>query len=326
MTTALEPRKPELLPCAVCGHHESKLRYPVRDLIQARPGRWWFVTCTACGHGYLSPHPTDAELGELYRGLWSPEGLQLATNVGKSGFEKGLTRSRLAGLRQVLGGHPVHRLLDVGCGLGFFLRALADAWPDAEALGVELVDQAASRAERPGIEVLRRPWDQVELPSGEFDIVTLIHFLEHQRDPGVDVERAAALLRPGGALVVEVPQLDGWGRRIFGRWYWPHLPPQHLQVFSRRGLVRLLEDRGLDVGFVRARAGYPLQACTSLVLFARFTFGSQSPTRDKWLIRAPLMALGFALLPFFFLWDLIVAPLLNAMSQGDILLVVGKKR
>ncbi len=222
MTTALEPRKPELLPCAVCGHHESKLRYPVRDLIQARPGRWWFVTCTACGHGYLSPHPTDAELGELYRGLWSPEGLQLATNVGKSGFEKGLTRSRLAGLRQVLGGHPVHRLLDVGCGLGFFLRALADAWPDAEALGVELVDQAASRAERPGIEVLRRPWDQVELPSGEFDIVTLIHFLEHQRDPGVDVERAAALLRPGGALVVEVPQLDGWGRRIFGRWYWPH--------------------------------------------------------------------------------------------------------
>jgi SAM-dependent methyltransferase len=324
--SALITRKPVPMPCAVCGSHDADVCYPVRDLIEARDGHWWFVTCKGCGHGYLSPHPTEAELGELYRSLWSPEGLQLANNVGRSGFEKSLTASRLEGIHAVLGDHPVQRLLDVGCGLGFFLRALHEAWPKAEALGVELVDAAASRAERPGVDVLRQPWEQVELPTDSFDIVTLIHFLEHQTDPGADVERAAGLLREGGALVVEVPRLDGWGRRLFGRWYWPHLPPQHLQVFSRKGLVRLLEERGLDVGFVRSRKGYPLQACTTLVLFSRFTFGTQSKHASNWLVRLPLMLLGFSLLPSFFLFDLLVAPLLNLMGLGDILLVVGRKR
>ena len=324
-STAITVREYTPLPCVVCGGEQATQRYQVRDLIQARDGLWWFVTCDTCGHGYLSPYPNDDELGELYRSLWSPEGLQLANNVGRSSFEKGLTADRLAGLRAVLGDHPVQRLIDIGCGLGFFLRALHEAWPDAEAQGVELVDQAASRAERPGVEVLRLPWEQVELPSESFDIVTLIHFLEHQTDPGADIDKAAALLRPGGALVVEVPRLDGWGRRMFGRWYWPHLPPQHLQVFSRRGLARLLEDRGLEVDFVRSRKGYPLQACTTLVLFARYTFGSQSSHRSRWWLRGPLMALGFSLLPLFFLFDLIAAPILNRLGMGDILLVVAKK-
>ncbi len=324
--SALVPRKPEPMACAICGGHDAKIRYPVRDLIQARDDHWWFVTCASCGHGYLSPHPTDEELGELYDALWSPEGLQLANNVGRSGFENNLIKARLEGIREVLGDHTVGRLLDVGCGLGFFLRALHEAWPDAESLGVELVDAAASRAERPGVDVLRQPWEQVELPADSFDIVTLIHFLEHQREPGADIDKAAGLLRTGGALVVEVPRLDGWGRRLFGRWYWPHLPPQHLQVFSRSGLVRLLEERGLEVAFVRSSSGYPLQACTTLVLFSRFTFGSQSPHRSNWWLRGPLIVLGMSILPFFLLWDLLVAPLLNVLGLGDILLVVGRKR
>ncbi len=326
MSNSDQPRQAVPLPCAVCGSHDARIRYPVRDLIQARPGRWWFVTCSSCGHGYLSPHPSEEELGELYRDLWSPEGLQLATNVGRSGFEKKLIAARLDGLRRVLGEHPVERLLDVGCGLGFFLRAMHEAWPRAEAMGVELVDAAASRAERPGIDVLRRPWDEVELPSDSFDIVTLIHFLEHQTDPGTDIERAGALLRPGGALVVEVPQLEGWGRRLFGRWYWPHLPPQHLQVFSRAGLRKLLEDRGLEVGFTRSRSGYPLQACTTLVLMSRFTFGTESRFASNWLVRGPLVALGLSILPFAFLFDLVIGPILNLTGLGDILLVVARKK
>ena len=326
MTTALTVREYEPLPCVVCGAEKATKRYQVRDLILTRHDLWWFATCDSCGHGFLSPHPGDDELGELYRGLWSPEGLQLANNVGNSGFEKGLTAHRLEGLRAVLGDHPVRRLLDVGCGLGFYLRAMHEAWPDAKAQGVELVDAAASRAERPGVEVLRQPWESVELPAGEFDIVTLIHFLEHQTDPGADIERAAALLTPGGALVVEVPRLDGWARRLFGRWYWPHLPPQHLQVFSTAGLTKLLEDRGLEVGFTRARKGYPLQACTTLVLFARYTFGSKSPHASNWVVRLPLMLLGLSVLPSFFLWDLLVAPILNRLGMGDILLLVARKR
>ena len=325
MSTA-PARKPEPMACAVCGHHEADLSYPVRDLIQPKDGHWWFVTCKSCGHGYLSPHPTEDELSELYKALWSPEGLQLANNVGRSGFEQSLTRSRLGGIRAVLGDHPVERLLDVGCGLGFFLRALHEAWPKAEALGVELVDQAASRAERPGVDVLRQPWEQVQLPEAGFDIVTLIHFLEHQTTPGIDIDKAGRLLRSGGALVVEVPRLDGWGRRLFGRWYWPHLPPQHLQVFSRRGLTRLLEDRGFDVDHVHCRTGYPLQATTTLVLFSRFTFGTQSRFADNWWVRGPLVTIGLMFLPLVFLFDLLIAPLLNLMGLGDILLVVGKKR
>ncbi len=311
--------------CAVCGEHEARLRYQVRELIQGLPGEWWFVTCRRCGHGYLSPRPSDQALGDFYAALWTPENLQIMQNVGRSGFEKALIRSRLAAIRRLLGDEPLRALLDVGCGLGFFLRALHAEWPEAQAMGVELNAIAAERAERPDITILRRPYEQLELPDGSLDLVTMIHFLEHQVEPGIDVERAQRLLAPGGLLLVEVPRLDGWGRSLFRRWYWPHIPPQHLQLFSRRGLVRLLRERGFGELITRSRSSYPMLASTSLVLASRYTFGSRSPHKDRWILRGPLMALGFALLPFTLAADLLLAPLLNLLGFGDILLVVGRK-
>ena len=119
--------------------------------------------------------------------------------------------------------------------------------------------------------------------------------------------------------------MDGWARRLFGRWYWPHLPPQHLQLFTRRGLETLLESCGFEVESVHT-AGYPATASATLVLSARHTIGSRSPHADNWLVRGPAALLGVVLLPFTLLFDLLLAPELDRGGAGDILTVVARRR
>lgn len=323
MTTAPSTTEPDRA-CAVCGAWVPEPRYAVRDLLWGAPGTWTFATCAQCGHGTLTPLPSPAELAALYAGLWTPENIQAMETVGNSPFEAGLQRARLHRIQAALGDRTPRRIVDVGCGLGHFLRRFADAHPDAHCQGVEVAPQAADRARARGLEVLRQPFHEADIPPASCDVVSLMHFLEHQPDPAADLRRAADLLVDGGILAVELPQLDGWGRTLLRHWYWPHLPPQHLQVFNRAGLGRVLEALGFTPIDWRT-ASYPFLLSTTLVLGLRYTVGSRSPHARRWWIRGPAFLLGLLALVPCLAWDLVVGPLAGILGRGDILLVVARR-
>lgn len=311
--------------CGACGADRPQVQYPVRDLLWVSPGDWRFVTCGACGHGYLDPRPSDAALGAFYSALYTPDNLQTMIRIGESGFDRGLQRRRVRDIRRAVEG-PVRRLLDVGCGVGFFLRELGRAFPGAEALGVEVGGPAADHAESLGLTLHKTSFDQVALEPGSVDVLCMNHLVEHLPDPAAALARAAALVRPGGVIEVEVPRLDGWGRRWLGRWWWPHMPPQHIQIFSAEGLARALAGAGFSRVVSTRTAGYPLTASAALVLFARFTAGSESAHAGNWLVRGPATLLGLLALPLTVLFDALVAPLLNGpLGMGDILTVVARR-
>jgi len=311
--------------CAVCTKAVPLALYPVRDLVLGGEGVWPFVLCTECGHGYLDPRPTDEALGAFYESLYTPENTRLMAQVGKSGFERRLQRRRLRALQDA-GLVDPQKILDVGAGLGVYLERLAAAFPGAGAVGVETSIQAASEAQkRKGITVLAESFERADLEEGAFDLVCMNHILEHLARPRSFLEKAERLLRAGGLLQVEVPRLDGWARRLLGRWYWPHLPPQHLQLFSREGLERLLQETGFTVES-RYTAGYPASLSSALVLGVRFTVGSRSRYARNWLVRAPVVVVGLALLPVALALDGLVAPILNRLGAGDILTVVARKQ
>jgi SAM-dependent methyltransferase len=87
--------------------------------------------------------------------------------------------------------------------------------------------------------------DGDELGSG-FDAVAFQHALEHVVDPRDDLVRARELLRPGGLLLVAVPNFGSWQRRRFGA-AWFHLDlPRHRTHFTSAGLGRLLAACGFE--------------------------------------------------------------------------------
>lgn len=156
------------------------------------------------------------------------------------------------------------RLLDVGCSAGLFLQeARACGW---DVTGVEpsrwLAEQARGRL---GADVVVcAPFETATLEPSSYDVVTLWDVLEHVTDPEAFLTKAESLLKPGGLLVVNVPNLRSWIARAFGR-RWPLLLPEHLFYFSPRSLQLLFSQHGLaepelrvhpvsfDLGYVMRR-------------------------------------------------------------------------
>jgi SAM-dependent methyltransferase len=308
--------------CAVCAGPLAA-SYPVRDLLLETTGTWTFAQCTTCGHGQLDPLPDHAELVALYSALYTPDNQQIMERLGTSWFERGLHKRRLQAIAAA--SPTIRNALDVGCGLGFWLAALGEQF-GCERTGLDLSESAVARAREidPGATIVHGAFDD-DAPAGPFDLVTLQHVLEHVPDPRSTVAQAARRLDAGGLLQIEVPQISGWGRRLFGRWYWGHLPPQHLHLLSHVGLRTLLGEAGLELVSSHT-SSYPGLFTTTLVLFVRFTVGSKSRHASNWLVRGPVVLAGFSVLPLAVLLDLTVGPVLGWLGRGDVLTVVARKR
>jgi SAM-dependent methyltransferase len=140
---------------------------------------------------------------------------------------------------------PPGRLMDVGAGRGRFVAAARAAGYDAGGLepsGGRV--QAAAREH--GVRLSRADISEADVASGSLDAVTLWHVLEHVEAPGAAAARIASWLRPGGALLVGVPNLASLQARLGGeRWY--HLDlPRHRTHFTPSGLLALLRRAGLE--------------------------------------------------------------------------------
>ncbi len=141
------------------------------------------VACEECGLIRTDPMPTEAELAAYYASEYRRD-YQFAFSRKPPRFH--LKRSareaaaRMALLQPVL--KPGSRLLDFGSGSGEFLSLAKQAGHDV--VGIEPGEDFARFArESYGVEVLARPWTEVELPEGGFDVITASHVIEHLREP-----------------------------------------------------------------------------------------------------------------------------------------------
>jgi SAM-dependent methyltransferase len=204
----------------------------------ALPGDYELARCGSCGTAVtLAAAPPEAHEAGAYGG-GTPRGAGLVAPILRA-----FDRTRLAQLARA-GATPPGRLLDVGAGRGRFVaQARAAGW---YAHGIEPSRRGIEGARAIGIELVRGGIDDAEVPAGSLDAATLWHVLEHVEDPGAALERIAGWLRPGGMLVVGVPNLASVQARIGGaRWY--HLDvPRHRTHFTVAGLEALLRAHGLE--------------------------------------------------------------------------------
>jgi len=229
-----------------CRHPEDALEIlaETRDYITGHPFR--IAHCHACNLDVTVPAPSETEIGAYYPTTYYGTG-----NRFTGGVEwfldtlYGLRADRITRMR------PPGKVLDVGCGRGLLLNKLRERGWDVS--GTELSDEAAVYArERLGIPVRTGSLLNANFPAEEFDLVLLWHVLEHLHDPRAVLAEIARILKPGGGLLVAVPNLSSWEARATGT-HWFHLDvPRHLTHFTDRALREALQDAGFSI----RQAGY----------------------------------------------------------------------
>jgi len=220
-------------PCPVCDAKEGAARFRVEGWCSP------VILCPDCGLGRFAELPSEAEISALYPDAYYGD-------PGRKFHPLLEWLVRRIGARHVhflAGGLPPgSRVLDVGCGRGVILAALADL--GLEAHGVEL-SEAAARGADPRAQIRIAPsLAAAAYPEAFFDEVVIWHVLEHLRDPRGTLEEAHRVLRPGGRIVVAVPNLASAQARWAGA-AWFHLDlPRHLFHFPLPALRRLLARTG----------------------------------------------------------------------------------
>lgn len=187
------------------------------------------VRCPACGSQTTDPMPSEEELAAAY-GTWYRPSSGRFSGVG----DRLLRRLRGTAARRLDAIAPPGPILDVGCGDGTLLDALARR--GRRGVGLE---REAKRAD-----VVAADISEVE---GEYAAVVFWHSLEHVPAPAEAIDRAEGLLAPNGVIVVAVPNIASLQAEAFGdRWLALDLP-RHLLHLSKRALIGGLEQRGLRV-------------------------------------------------------------------------------
>jgi len=145
-------------------------------------------------------------------------------------------------------GDPGHtpRLLDVGCGPGYFVQAASDV--DLEASGVEVSEYAVRFArEELGQDVRRGEARAADLGSGPYELVTMWDVIEHLPDPAGALRDVAAVTAPGGLVALSTGDVSSMVARVSGARWHLYTFPEHLWFFTPASLRRLMERAGLEV-------------------------------------------------------------------------------
>jgi SAM-dependent methyltransferase len=225
--------------CDLCGSTAVRELYTAKDRLRNTDGRFQIVECCGCSVLRTFPEMSDAELARYYPDdYWG----------GPEPTEKWIADSQSEKTSFVVRcGLRAGRILDVGCGSGFFLRALdPKSW---DRFGVELSQAAAEAGEKAlgkghvyAGTLADAGWD-----NAWFDVVTFWSALEHTNAPRANLIEARRIIKPGGTLIVQLPNASSYQARFFGGDWFALDAPRHRYHFSLSTLERVLSETGFQI-------------------------------------------------------------------------------
>lgn len=141
-------------------------------------------------------------------------------------------------------GQKPRKLLDVGCGDGTLIQVARQL--GIQSVGTEVSSALVSLVHRKLGSDAIVPSDLSTLIPADYDVITMLNVLEHLEEPGKMLKACASLLKPGGILLVHVPNLGGLPARLAGA-RWHQLEPlEHFYYFTTQTLKMLMRRSGLE--------------------------------------------------------------------------------
>lgn len=213
--------------CPVCGSTDNHVYYGFVDLDRD------FILCHQCECAFLTNRMSDAEAT-----AWYKDGTYRKRTLEHVPVELELHHQnmRAINIASYVDGLSIESHLDIGCSAGALLKEVAKQHPGIRSLGVDIDPVYTQYAE--GFDIV----PSIDDAPGKYDLITLIHTLEHISEPVPFMQKVADKLSPGGELIVEVPN-----RRAYIAAY---SAPEHLVAYEPNSLKYLLNKVGLKVGLV----------------------------------------------------------------------------
>lgn len=199
------------------------------------------VRCASCSLVYVNPRPATELTIESYSDAVDP------TFVAQNDLRIATFRKTLRNVLHRLGetGGNGRRVLDIGCAGGAFPVAAREL--GFNPAGVEPSRWMADYARRTyGLDVRDGILRPGMFPAGSFDMVTLWDVIEHVPQPHEVLTIAFELLKPGGLLLVNYPNVNSIAARLLGR-RWPFWLSVHLFYYTRATIARQLSRAGFKV-------------------------------------------------------------------------------
>lgn len=230
--------------CPACNHSSFTQVYTCKDFV-ASGELFELVRCGSCRLVFTNPRPDTKSIGRYY---------QTENYVSHAGSKKGLIyliydlvrnislKKKKKVIEQYNNGGS---LLDVGCGLGYFLNHMVKGGWNAK--GLDVSEEARKYvADSFGLNVL--PEEELEnLPAASQDVITMWHVLEHVHMLQQRVALLKKLLKSDGTLFIAVPNSDAWEVGFYKEFWDGFDVPRHLYHFNHSSIEKLMEICGLKV-------------------------------------------------------------------------------
>lgn len=261
----------EYVSCPVCGEDNARPLWIKHDVR--------YVRCNACSLVYENPRLTEQELIEFYsdKSYFIKESDQAETSGYENYFAQctqSLREEYFALIERYTQTTP-GRYCDVGCGTGGVLRVAQErGW---EAIGVEVSSWAVQEGTKAGLDIRQGSLRDAQFPDDHFDAVSMFDVLEHLTSPRPYVQEIHRILKPGGVLLIETPNVDGFFAQYIYREHADLVKPRaHICLYGPRSAKRLLVPAGFSTVRImtfpycrRITLGYLKSVVTSRILPGR---------------------------------------------------------
>lgn len=235
-------------PCDLCGSTESGLvlTTPRLDgpLVRCRDcGLFYVVFPENGGVGQTKACPTPSVTSEMVRlaerarelALISPE-----VEASERPWRELTARERLDDLKRFV---REGRFLEIGCSTGELLDAASSSFT---VTGVEADEGTSRAAAMRGLDVFNGTLCEARFPDGRFDAAAMYHVIEHVPSPRQELRELCRVIKPGGWLVLETPNIATVWYRLLGA-RWRQFIPDHIFFFTPKTIIRLCENGGFEV-------------------------------------------------------------------------------
>ncbi len=214
--------------CKLCKNQELRVLNGYEDAGE-------LVRCSRCGMVFANLIPSESILAEHYGGYGMFAGLSETTIKRYNELLDKFEKFRVT-----------NKILDVGCGEGFFLeQAKKRGW---EVHGTEYAPQYVEACKRKDINMHTGVLDLENYQLGSFDVIVSIEVIEHLLYPVQELEKFFKLLRSDGLAFLTTPNFNSFSRRMQGKNWSVISYPDHLNYFTPRTLDQAMRITGFNNG------------------------------------------------------------------------------
>ncbi len=225
-----------------------------------------YYGCAGCQTIFIHPIPVD-QLETIY-----PSNYYSFVNKPKNVVFRLKEWLDKRFFKKILKQLPAQQLnvLDVGGGTGWMLAGLKKT--DKRLGMTQIVDidrQAKSIAEEKGHVYFEGTIESFTTDK-RFHLILMLNLIEHVANPLAVMQKAGALLAPGGIIVIKTPNTISWDTRLYKRSYWGGLHcPRHWVIFSEKSFRLLLNSTDLKIKKLRYTQGAPFWAFSIMAALSR---------------------------------------------------------